>query len=313
MWRTLEKNRVMLTLLCLTATGFLYSSKWTLRLLWLQKLRDCNCQKCLTEVEDEFKALMDTSPSPFLSQENPTSEEVYTWWKNMQREKRNFTSFNETVDKLFTIFSPVSGVEPPSPDRCRSCAVVGNSGNLRRSHYGPLIDQHHIVIRMNYGRTKGYESDVGTKTTHHAMYPESAIFLDNNTRLIFFPFKINDMLWLIRNFGPQEGGQKKAKRRANKDLVMILNPAFMKYVHTTWLEKKGKYPSTGFMTLLLSLQICDEVNVFGFGADGDGNWNHYFEIIKNKKLKTGPHAGTHEYDVIQKLHEKQIITFFKGL
>ncbi|XP_057684664.1 CMP-N-acetylneuraminate-beta-galactosamide-alpha-2,3-sialyltransferase 1-like isoform X1 [Corythoichthys intestinalis] len=302
----------ILTLLCLVATGLLYNSKWNLYLLWPRGFHDCNCRKCLTEGEHEFKALMDASPKPFLTKQNPTSEDDFDWWKKIQRETRPFSFFNETVDKLFTILPPNPGVEQQSPYRCRSCAVVGNSGNLKGSHYGPLIDHHHIVIRMNYGRTKGYESDVGTKTTYHIMYPESAIFLDNNTRLIFFPFKIKDLLWLLKNFAPQENGQKNPKRRANKDLVMILNPAFMKYVHTMWLEKKGRYPSTGFMALLLSLQICDEVNVFGFGADGDGNWNHYFEILKNKKLKTGPHAGTHEYDVIQKLYEKEIINFFKG-
>lgn len=39
----------------------------------------------------------------------------------------------------------------------------------------------------------------------------------------------------------------------------MINPAFMRYVHDIWLEKKGRYPSTGFMALVLSLHICDEV------------------------------------------------------
>lgn len=40
---------------------------------------------------------------------------------------------------------------------------------------------------------------------------------------------------------------------------MILNPAFMEYVHKAWLNKKGFYPSTGIMTLILSMHMCDEV------------------------------------------------------
>lgn len=44
--------------------------------------------------------------------------------------------------------------------------------------------------------------------------------------------------------------------------VMILNPGFMKYVHENWLGKKGRYPSTGFMTLALSMHMCDEVGLF---------------------------------------------------
>jgi len=40
---------------------------------------------------------------------------------------------------------------------------------------------------------------------------------------------------------------------------MVLNPAFMRYVHEVWLKKKGKYSSTGFMALVLALHMCDEV------------------------------------------------------
>ncbi|KAI3358342.1 hypothetical protein L3Q82_014779 [Scortum barcoo] len=238
-----------------------------------------------------------------------------TWFqdlKNMQHDRRNFTLYKTTVDKVFQMFPPTPEVVESSPDRCMTCAVVGNSGNLNGSRYGPLIDFHDIVIRMNHGRTKGYERDVGTKTTHHVMYPESAINLDNITHLVLFPFKMYDLEWLIRSFTPAKNGAANTKRRANKDLVMILNPAFMKYVHEMWLDKKGKYPSTGFMTLVFSLLICDEVNVFGFGADSNGNWNHYFEILKNKNLKTGPHPGNQEHEIIQTLHEQEKIHVFKG-
>nr|XP_033492351.1 CMP-N-acetylneuraminate-beta-galactosamide-alpha-2,3-sialyltransferase 1-like [Epinephelus lanceolatus] len=231
-------------------------------------------------------------------------------YPRLQGEMRNFTFYKTTVDNLFKIFPPVPDVVEFSPDRCRTCAVVGNSVNLKRSHYGPLIDIHDTVIRMNHGRTKGYETDVGTKTTHHVMYPESAVSLDNTTHLVLFPFKIKDLLWLLKKF---DSGEKNAGNRiANKDLVIILNPAFMRYVHETWLLKKGRYPSTGFMTVVLSLQICDEVSVFGFGADSDGNWSHYFEILTNKRLRTGPHAGAREYEVIQQLYQKKKIRFFKG-
>lgn len=60
------------------------------------------------------------------------------------------------------------------------------------------------------------------------------------------------------------------------------------------------------------LFLFSQVSVFGFGADRDGNWNHYFEILKNKKLRTGPHAGMREHEVIQQLHKHQKIQFFKG-
>lgn len=55
-------------------------------------------------------------------------------------------------------------------------------------------------FRMNHGRTKGYESDIGTKTSYHVMYPESAVPLANTTLLVPFPFKTNDLLWLLEQF-----------------------------------------------------------------------------------------------------------------
>uniref|UniRef100_A0A3B4WZ01 CMP-N-acetylneuraminate-beta-galactosamide-alpha-2,3-sialyltransferase 1-like n=1 Tax=Seriola lalandi dorsalis TaxID=1841481 RepID=A0A3B4WZ01_SERLL len=203
-----------------------------------------------------------------------------------------------------------------SSDRCRTCAVVGNSGNLNGSRYGPLIDFHDVIIRINSGRTKGYEADVGKRTTHHVMYPESAVDLDNTTHLVLVPFKIQDLEWLIKAFTTGFSGASympvKSHIKANKDLVMVVNPAFMRYVHDTWLEKKGRYPSTGFMALVLALHICDEVSVFGYGADKDGNWSHYWEKLKKLKLKTGVHPGSHEYDIIKQLAENQTVGFYTG-
>uniref|UniRef100_A0A672GNQ8 ST3 beta-galactoside alpha-2,3-sialyltransferase 1 n=1 Tax=Salarias fasciatus TaxID=181472 RepID=A0A672GNQ8_SALFA len=248
----------------------LWDISWKLRNPW--ESRVCACRKCLADRDPWFEELMDSSPNPFLSKDHNTSEDEFEWWRV------NTDSFEPQNIQLFEVIPPTAGVVGPSPGRCRTCAVVGNSGNLNGSHYGSLIDRNDVVIRMNQGPTEGYEDDVGSKTTHRVMYPHTAVKLDNSSRLVFF--------------------------------VMVLNPAFMKYVHEALLKRKGRYPSTGFITVALSLQICDEVNVFGFGADKQGNWNHYFEKLKNKRLRTGQHAGNQEYKVIEELHNKQKIQLF---
>lgn len=51
--------------------------------------------------------------------------------------------------------------------------------------------------RMNQAPTTGFEEDVGARTTHHVMYPESAIDLDNTTSLVLIPFKTLDLQWII--------------------------------------------------------------------------------------------------------------------
>lgn len=50
---------------------------------------------------------------------------------------------------------------------------------------------------MNQARTTGFEKDVGARTTHHVMYPESAKDLDNGTSLVLVPFKTLDLQWII--------------------------------------------------------------------------------------------------------------------
>lgn len=55
-----------------------------------------------------------------------------------------------------------------------------------------------------------------------------------------------------------------------------------------------------------------QVSVFGFGADSSGNWNHYFEALTKKRLRTGNHPGKHEYTIIKELHQRKKIRFFKG-
>ncbi|KAM4725049.1 LOW QUALITY PROTEIN: CMP-N-acetylneuraminate-beta-galactosamide-alpha-2,3-sialyltransferase 1-like [Anableps anableps] len=201
-------------------------------------------------------------------------------------------------------------------DRIRTCAVVGNSVNLRGSGYGHLIDSYETIIRMNRGPVKGFE-DIGSKTTHRVMYPESAMDLDNTTHLILFPFKINDIERVIKAFTTGFYGRSYrkviTKIKANKDLVMVVNPAFMKYVHEVWMKRRGTYPSTGFTTLILALHICDEVHVFRFGADSNGNWSHYFEVLKNKNYRTGLHSGTNEYSVLKQLASEKTIKLYKGL
>ena len=53
---------------------------------------------------------------------------------------------------------------------------------------------------MNNAPVKGYEKDVGVKTTHHIVYPESARVyrgFRSSGKLVLLPFKLLDIEWLI--------------------------------------------------------------------------------------------------------------------
>lgn len=49
---------------------------------------------------------------------------------------------------------------------------------------------------MNKAVTRGFEKDVGNRTTHHFLYPESAVDVDHGVSLVLLPFKLRDIEWL---------------------------------------------------------------------------------------------------------------------
>ncbi|CAL8296731.1 unnamed protein product [Lota lota] len=280
-------------------------------------LSKCTCDKCISEGDEWFMAHFNQTVHPFLTRQSNVSAQNFLWWKRLQGDPNDLGTFRRAVDRVFQLFPSGKRLMGSGPRHCMSCSVVGNSENLQASHNGALIDLSDAVFRMNGAPTKDYEEDVGKKTTFHIMYPESAVDLaDNSTHLVLVPFKTLDLYWLISAF--TTGSIRftylpvKKKIKANKDLVMILNPEFIKYVYEIWLKNNGRYPSTGFLGLMLAIHICDEVNVFGFGADQNGNWRHYWEELKNKNLRTGVHSGREEYKLIQQLATKGKINFFPG-
>lgn len=58
--------------------------------------------------------------------------------------------------------------------------------------------------RMNRAQTVGFEKDVGTRTTHHFMYPESAMNLQHGVHLVLVPFKLQDLKWVTSAFSTGE-------------------------------------------------------------------------------------------------------------
>ncbi|XP_050992985.1 CMP-N-acetylneuraminate-beta-galactosamide-alpha-2,3-sialyltransferase 1-like isoform X2 [Labeo rohita] len=226
----------------------------------------CACKDCVRQQTHSlwFNELYDLSVEPLLTRENYIlREDIYKYWKGLQKNK-NEGNYEAVVEKLFSLFPDNTQYSDASPKRCRTCAVIGNSGNLKGSRYGHLIDLHDFVIRINMGPTKGYETDVGSKTTHRFIYPESATDVGNSTYLVLTPFKVLDMEWLISAFTTKNitSTYKKVRPsvKANRRKVMILHPAFIKYVHEIWLLKHGKYPSTGFLSIIFALHVCDRVN-----------------------------------------------------
>ncbi|CAO2602121.1 CMP-N-acetylneuraminate-beta-galactosamide-alpha-2,3-sialyltransferase 1 [Lemmus lemmus] len=287
----------------------------------LIKSQPCTCTHCISEgkVSPWFDQRFNKTMQPLLTDHNALMEEdTYQWWLRLQRERKP-NNLSDTVKELFRVVpgnaDPVLGKRSVG---CRRCAVVGNSGNLKGSSYGPEIDSHDFVVRMNRAPTAGFEADVGSRTTHHLVYPESFRELGENVSMILVPFKITDLQWVIsatttgtitHTYVPVP-----PKIKVKKEKILIYHPAFIKYVFDRWLQGHGRYPSTGILSVIFSIHVCDEVDLFGFGADSKGNWHHYWENNPSAGAfrKTGVHDADFEYNVTTTLESINKIRIFKG-
>ncbi|XP_043937246.1 CMP-N-acetylneuraminate-beta-galactosamide-alpha-2,3-sialyltransferase 2 [Protopterus annectens] len=280
----------------------------------------CACPRCVGDrgISPWFDSNFDPNILPVWTRSNmDLPPDVYQWWVMLQPQ---FPSHNvkQYLSELFQIIPGDTPYGSWDPSRCRRCAVVGNSGNLHGSGYGKNIDSNNFIMRINQAPTVNYEADVGKRTTHHFMYPESARNLPANVSFVLVPFKALDLRWITSalSTGNIEFTYAPVRKflRVDKDKVQVYNPAFFKYIHDRWTQHHGRYPSTGMLALFFALHICDEVSVYGFGADRRGNWHHYWENNRyaGEFRKTGVHDADFEAHVINLLAKEGKISVYRG-
>ncbi|XP_078105292.1 ST3 beta-galactoside alpha-2,3-sialyltransferase 8 isoform X2 [Sander vitreus] len=285
-------------------------------------LRLCGCtESCISDLggSDWFSQRYDPKQQPVLFRDNNNFDpKALRWWLNLQRSGNKDQTLNEVMLDMFKVISPPTVDFRPLSSRCRRCAVVGNSGNLRGSENGNLINSHDYIIRMNKALTRGFEKDVGNRTTHHFLYPESAVDVDHGVSLVLLPFKLRDLEWLTSalSTGQVKMTYMRVKDRvqADKDKVLVVNPVFFKYANDRWTEGHGRYPSTGMLAIIFALHTCDQVSVFGYGADQQGNWHHYWEDNRYAGAfrKTGVHSADFETQIIHRLAKEGKISLHLG-
>ncbi|XP_043936746.1 CMP-N-acetylneuraminate-beta-galactosamide-alpha-2,3-sialyltransferase 4 [Protopterus annectens] len=224
---------------------------------------------------------------------------------------------------------------------CRTCVVVGNGNTLRNSSLGKLINQHDIVIRLNDAPVKGYEQDVGNKTTMRLFYPESAFFdpeeEDPDTLLVLIPFKPDDLRWLkellYNDKRIMKGFWKIPPLLWNVDptKLRILHPYFLNettvkllkitpvpLAHQLKLKNKEKptHPTTGLIAITMALHYCDMVYVAGFGYPGLNDTQvpiHYYETRTIKSMEDSEHNITREGDILKQLADIGAINYLKNI
>uniref|UniRef100_A0A8C6KU45 CMP-N-acetylneuraminate-beta-galactosamide-alpha-2,3-sialyltransferase 4 n=1 Tax=Nothobranchius furzeri TaxID=105023 RepID=A0A8C6KU45_NOTFU len=213
---------------------------------------------------------------------------------------------------------------------CRTCVVIGNGFVIKNSSLGDIINKYDVVIRLNDAPVKGYEEDVGNKTTMRFFYPESASYnpgLQNepDTLMVLVPFKMHDLRWLkeiLYNEKRVRKGFWKPPPQiwlGDVNKIRVLDPHFLhqtadKLLHL--LPPKGKqnpvHPTTGLLSIFVALNYCDVVHVAGFGYPSSKNHRqpiHYYGRETMKSMKNSYHDLNHEAKALKRLEESGAILY----
>ncbi|XP_069720620.1 beta-galactoside alpha-2,6-sialyltransferase 1 isoform X2 [Phaenicophaeus curvirostris] len=127
------------------------------------------------------------------------------------------------------------------------CAVVSSAGSLKSSHLGQEIDSHDAILRFNGAPVKGFQDDVGQRTTIRLVNSQWYRNPDYN---FFESYK------LYRSTHPEQP-------------FYILNPKMQWQLWDILQENSLEHiqpnpPSSGMLGIVIMMTLCDEVHVYEF-------------------------------------------------
>ncbi|XP_055098117.1 alpha-N-acetylgalactosaminide alpha-2,6-sialyltransferase 1 isoform X1 [Symphalangus syndactylus] len=255
------------------------------------------------------------------------------------------------VQKVVTRFPPVPQQQlllaslPAGSLRCITCAVVGNGGILNNSHMGQEIDSHDYVFRLSGALIKGYEQDVGTRTSFYGFtafsLTQSLLILGNrgfknvplgkDVRYLHFLEGTRDYEWLealLMNqtvtsknlFWFRHRPQEAFREALHMDRYLLLHPDFLRYMKNRFLRSKtldGAHwriyrPTTGALLLLTALHLCDQVSAYGFITEGHERFSdHYYDTSWKRLIFYINHDFKLEREVWKRLHDEGIIQLYQ--
>ncbi|XP_056144205.1 alpha-2,8-sialyltransferase 8F-like isoform X2 [Lampris incognitus] len=229
------------------------------------------------------------------------------------------------TQKLFSVFAK----DPFLNETRDTCAVVGNGGILTNSSCGEKINSAQFVIRCNLAPVENdYERDVGKRSNLVTINP--SIFFQRFGSLLErrrpFVEKLHsygDSLILLPAFS--YGLNTAVSLRAlytiqdfeSPTKPVFLNPEYVQSLARFWRSQglKAVRLSTGFIMVSLALELCTNVELYGFWPFNEhphGHQpltNHYYDDMQSKK---NVHAIPAEFEHLLRLHSQGVLTMHLG-
>ncbi|XP_048458417.1 alpha-N-acetylgalactosaminide alpha-2,6-sialyltransferase 3 isoform X5 [Rhincodon typus] len=164
---------------------------------------------------------------------------------------------------------------------CDLCSIVSSSGQMLGQRAGSVIDRTACVWRMNNAPTAGFEADVGTRTSVRVVSHTSVPLLRQKQQHYFG--EANETIYVI--WGPYRNMRRDGKGATYNELrqmarnyphakIYVTTEERMNYCDKVFQRETGKdraqsgtYLSTGWFTLLLAMDVCHKIHIFGMIND----------------------------------------------
>ncbi|KAL3986519.1 hypothetical protein ACER0C_013634 [Sarotherodon galilaeus] len=220
------------------------------------------------------------------------------------------------LDSTLSLLKSSDLFDGRSPGRCIRCAVVGNGGILRGSRQGMNIDSHDFVFRMNGAVIRGFEEDVGTRTSFYGFTTNTlkhalSWYRDDGftkipqspeTKYIFIPSDIRDYVMIAA-----------AIRGQTVSLGTDRGDSFLSSPRLADVRVREMYmPSTGALMLMTALHTCDQVSAFGFLTRNYASFSDHYYDSKWRPLKFyANHDLPMEGELWEELYRHRIIMLYQ--
>ncbi|CAL6382045.1 unnamed protein product [Bathycoccus prasinos] len=147
----------------------------------------------------------------------------------------------------------------------KSCALVSSAASMSGSNLGAEIDANEIVVRFNNAPTRGYEADVGKKTSFRL------------TNAIFQGYRENEKEAVLAKWCQDKTSRVPCGKREELTSLIekkahAVNPRFFEYANSRYFRKLGEHPTSGMVMTLLLLHRCEKVTLYGFNGKGLKSW-----------------------------------------